>query len=222
MSRDNVEILPSVLSADFARLGAHVDEALAAGVRTVQVDVMDGRFVPNITVGLPVVRALRRATTARLDVHLMIAEPERYLEDFAAAGADVLTVHAEATPHLHRALARTRELGVAAGAAINPATPSAALEEVLELIDVALVMTVNPGFGGQAFIPGALSKVRRLAGLFEARGLDGVVQVDGGISCKTIGAAVAAGARQCVAGSAVFAAGKPVAEALADLRAAMD
>lgn len=222
MKRHDVEILPSVLSADFARLGDHVDEALAAGVRTVQVDVMDGRFVPNITIGLPIVRALRRSTKARLDVHLMIVEPERYIEDFVAAGADVLTVHAEATPHLHRTLARIRELGAEAGAAINPATPTAALEEVLELIDVALVMTVNPGFGGQAFIPAALGKVRRLKDCFEERGLPGIVQVDGGIGPATIGAAVAAGARQCVAGSAVFAAGKPVAEALADLHAAMD
>ena len=222
MTRPDVEILPSVLSADFARLGAHVDEALAAGIETVQVDVMDGRFVPNITVGLPIVRALRASTEARLDVHLMIEEPERYLEDFAAAGADVLTVHAEATPHLHRALAYIRELGVAAGAAINPSTPVSAIGEVLELVDVALVMTVNPGFGGQAFIPSALSKVRALSEAFSVRGLSGVVQVDGGISTATIRQAVEAGARQCVAGSAVFAAGVSVADAVAALRAAMD
>lgn len=216
------EILPSILAADFTQLGRDVAAAADAGIRTIQVDVMDGRFVPNISVGLPVVRALKRQGAARLDVHLMIEEPERWIEPFAEAGADVLTIHAEATPHLHRGLQRIRDLGLQAGGAINPATPAAALEEVLELLDVALVMTVNPGFGGQAFLPGPLAKVERLAGLFARRGLPGLVQVDGGIGPSTIRAAADAGARQLVAGSAVFGGGvAEVASRVEALRAAL-
>lgn len=217
---DAVEILPSILSADFARLADDIAAVTAAGIRTVQVDVMDGMFVPNISVGLPVVAALKRLGGVRLDVHLMIAAPERYIDAFVDAGADVVTVHAEATPHLHRALEAIRGRGARAGAAINPATPTAAIEDVLALVDVALVMTVNPGFGGQRFIDLCLPKVRRLRERIAAGGHATVIQVDGGIDAATIGPAVRAGARQCVAGSAVYGAGVPVATAVARLRAA--
>ncbi len=221
MTSRSVQIVPSILSADFGRLTEHVQEAQAAGIETVQIDVMDGCFVPNITVGLPIVRALKASTDVRLDVHLMIERPERFIDAFAAAGADVLTVHVEASPHLHRSLSRIRELGIEAGAAINPSTPTSAIEDVLHLVDLALVMTVNPGFGGQAFIPEVLPKVTRLRRLFDERSLPGQVQVDGGIGVGTIAAAVQAGASQCVAGSAVFAAGKSVADAVSDLLAAI-
>jgi len=221
-ARRALEIIPSILAADFANLGADVAAAVAAGIHTVQVDVMDGRFVPNISVGVPVVAALKAASSARLDVHLMIEEPERYLEAFAAAGADVLTVHVEATRHVHRALQRVRELGVLAGAAINPGTPPDALGAVLERIDVALIMTVNPGFGGQRFIPEALHSVRTVAEWLAARGLPAAVQVDGGIDAQTIGPAAVAGATQFVAGSSVFQAGVPIGTAIDRLRAAVD
>jgi ribulose-phosphate 3-epimerase len=221
-----IEIAPSILSADFARLGAHVAEALAAGARRIHVDVMDGHFVPNITVGPLVVEALRPLASdhgALLDVHLMIAEPERYLDDFARAGADALTVHVEATSHLFRALAAVRALGKAAGVALNPATPLGALEEILPYADLVLVMSVEPGFGGQRFIPGSAEKVARLRRSLEQRGLSGVaVSVDGGIGEATIGAVARAGATIAVAGSAVFgeAGGRSVAENLARLREA--
>lgn len=221
--RSRYEILPSILAADFAHLGRDVEAAAEAGIRTVQVDVMDGRFVPNISVGLPVVRALERLGAVRQDVHLMIAEPERWIEAFAKAGADVITIHAEATPHLHRGLQQIRDAGVLAGAAINPATPASALEEVLELLDVALVMTVNPGFGGQAFLPGPLRKVERLASEIARRGLGGRVQVDGGIGPSTIRAAHDAGAREFVAGSSVFGGGPAeVAARVEALKAALE
>jgi ribulose-phosphate 3-epimerase len=178
---------------------------------------MDGRFVPNLTVGLPVVEALRRATNARLDVHLMIDDPGNWVDRFVAAGADVLTIHVEATRHLHRDVARVRELGADVGVALNPATPLGALEEVLPLLDLALIMTVNPGFGGQSFITGCLSKIERLRAWIEREGLNVRIQVDGGIDKNTVGAAVRAGAQDLVAGSAVFAAGVPIAQAYADL-----
>ena len=215
-----VEIIPSILSADFANLERDVRAAMGAGIRTVQVDVMDGRFVPNISVGLPIVRALKAATDVRLDVHLMIVEPERWLVPFAEAGADVITVHVEACTHLHRALEQIRGLGLKAGAAINPSTPSSALSEVIELLDVAVVMTVNPGFGGQRFIASVLPKVTALQARMDAAGHGGEVQVDGGIDVETIGVAATAGARQCVAGSAVFATGLPISEAVEALNQA--
>jgi len=218
----SIEIIPSILSADFACLRDDVMAARAAGITKVQVDVMDGHFVPNISVGVPVVEALKRSTDMLLDVHLMIASPDRYLDAFAAAGADVLTVHAEATPHLHRAIEHIHALGVQAGAALNPATPLAALEEILPDLDVALVMTVNPGFGGQAFIRSMLPKIARLRAWVDREGYRAAVQVDGGIAVDTAGDVVAAGATQLVAGSAVFAAGVPVAEAVARLRRAAE
>jgi ribulose-phosphate 3-epimerase len=175
---------------------------------------MDGRFVPNLTVGLPVVEALRRSTDARLDVHLMIEEPGDWVDRFVGAGAHVLTVHVEATRHLHRDVARIRELGAEAGAALNPATSLDQLEEVLPLLDVALIMTVNPGFGGQEFIRGALDKIARLRSRIDRAGLGVRIQVDGGIDATTVGPAVAAGAEDLVAGSAVFAAGVSIREAI--------
>lgn len=208
-----VHIIPSLLSADFTRLGSQVEEVVQAGATTVQIDVMDGHFVPNLSMGVPVVASLRRAVDITLDVHLMIEEPERYVDAFVDAGADVLTVHAEATRHLQGTLARIRARGVLCGAALNPATPIAALEEVLCELDLVLVMTINPGFGGQTLIPSTLDKVARLHSTIRARGLDVPIQVDGGINTRTAGAAAAAGATQLVAGSAVFGAATTVAEA---------
>ena len=223
MSQSAVEIIPSILSADFGRLVDHVREAAAAGVTKVQVDVMDGHFVPNISVGLPVVAALAKdMPDMHLDVHLMIEHPDRYLDAFADAGAQVLTVHVEATTHLHRAIQHIHDRGLLAGAALCPATPIVMLEEILPELDVALVMTVNPGFGGQAFIPAMLDKVRRLRAQIDGGGYKAAIQVDGGIGPKTAGPAVAAGATQLVAGSSVFAAGVPVGEAIGRLRGAVD
>lgn len=218
----SIEIIPSILAADFGRLTEHVQEALAAGVTKVQIDVMDGSFVPNISVGLPVVKALARSTSALLDVHLMIDRPERYLEAFVDAGAAVVTVHCEATPHVHRAVARVRELGALAGAAINPGTPVAALEEVLGDVDVALLMTVDPGFGGQSFLKSVLPKIRRLRTVVGAGTPVPAIQVDGGIDERTAPLAVSAGATELVAGSSVFAAGVPVHQAVARLLRAVE
>ena len=215
------KIVPSVLSADFAHLADQVAEAVDAGATTVHIDVMDGRFVPNLTIGLPVVEALRKATTARLDVHLMIEDPGAWVDRFAGAGADVLSIHVEATRHLHRAVSRIRELGVETGVAVNPATPLEALDEVLGMIDVALIMTVNPGFGGQHFITRCLDKVKRLRARIDGEALKARIQVDGGVDVHTAAAAVAAGADELVAGSAVFAAGMPIGAAYRALTAVL-
>lgn len=204
-------LAPSVLSADFGRLADEVAAAERGGASLVHVDVMDGHFVPNLTVGLPVVRSLRRATSLPLDVHLMIEHADRFLDAFVDAGASWLSVHVEAVPHLQRAVAQIRSLGVRPGVVLNPATPLGTLEEILPEVDFVLVMSVNPGFGGQAFLPGSLDKVRRLRATIRERGLRTAIEVDGGVDVSNARALVEAGAEILVAGSAVF--GKDGAEA---------
>ncbi len=215
-----MEIVPSILSADFTRLGEQVRQVADAGANRIQVDVMDGRFVPNITVGPLVVAAVRRATSLPIEAHLMIIEPERYLQDFATAGADLLIVHQEASPHLHRTIAQIKRLGKHAGVAINPATPLAMIQEVLDLADLFLIMTVDPGFGGQGFIASMLSKVERLRAMLDGRGLRTDIEVDGGIHGETAPQAIHAGANVLVAGSAIYDDPAGPAAALAKLRAA--
>jgi len=202
-----VQIAPSILSADFARLGEEVLAVIAGGADLIHVDVMDGHFVPNLTIGLPVIRSLKRICDSPLDVHLMIRNAESSLEQYIEAGADLLLVHQEACTHLHRALSRIRELGVQAGAVLNPATPVDTLRPVLGLLDVVLVMTVNPGFGGQAFIESSLAKLRRLRAMCAAEGVSPRIQVDGGVTPENIAAISRAGADRFVAGSAIFRSG---------------
>ncbi|MEZ5922797.1 MAG: ribulose-phosphate 3-epimerase [Hyphomicrobiaceae bacterium] len=215
-----IAIAPSILSADFARLGAEVEAVDAAGADWIHLDVMDGHFVPNITFGPPIIKAIRRASGKPFDVHLMITPADPYLAAFADAGADIITVHAEAGPHLDRSLQAIRALGKRAGAALNPATPEAAIAHVLDRLDLVLVMTVNPGFGGQAFIPAMLDKIRRLKAMIGDRPID--IEVDGGITAETAGAVAEAGANVLVAGTAVFKGGSRQAYAanIAPLRAA--
>ncbi len=212
-----IQILPSILSADFARLAVDIERVQAAGVSMLHVDVMDGHFVPNISLGPPVLRSLRKATRLHLDTHLMIEDPDRYLVDFVEAGADSLSVHWEACRHLHRTLESIRALGVPAGVVINPATPVRHLEEVLPMVDYVLVMSVNPGFGGQRFIPGSLAKLSQLARWRQEMGLDFKIQIDGGISAGNIAGVARAGADWVVAGSSVFGQKDP-GSAVADMQ----
>ncbi len=202
-----IRVAPSLLSADFGRLAEEVRAVEAAGADLIHLDVMDGRFVPNITVGPLVVEAVRKATRLPLDAHLMIVEPERYVEAFARAGADIVSVHAEVSPHLHRTLQAIRAAGARPAVALNPSTPLSALEHVLGDCQMVLVMTVNPGFGGQRYIEACTEKVRRLREMAQARGQALDIQVDGGINPDTVGPAAAAGANVLVAGTAVFGAG---------------
>jgi ribulose-phosphate 3-epimerase len=202
--RRALRIAPSILASDFARLGEEVRAVEAAGADIVHVDVMDGRFVPNITLGPAIVAAVRRSTKLPVDVHLMIVEPERYVGDFARAGADRISVHLEATPHLHRVVEQIRELGKKAAVAVNPHTPLTGLEVVLPELDMVLLMTVNPGFGGQKFIEAVVPKIRALRAEIDRRGLDCDIQVDGGIDSQTAPVVVSAGASVLVAGSSVF------------------
>lgn len=199
-----MKIAPSILSADFARLGEEVSAVSDAGADYIHVDVMDGRFVPNITIGPLVVKAVRSVTTLPLDVHLMIVEPERYIEDFAVAGADIIVVHAEACTHLHRVIQQIKACGKRAGVSLNPATPLNALEYVLSDLDLVLLMSVNPGFGGQSFINGVLPKISQLRGMLDSIGSHAELEVDGGINRSNIRAVAEAGADVFVAGSAVF------------------
>jgi ribulose-phosphate 3-epimerase len=215
-----IRIAPSILAADLLRLGADVQAAEAAGADRFHVDVMDGRFVPNISLGLPVMEAMRRATAVPLEAHLMIAEPERYAEGFAKAGADTLIVHQENSPHLDRTIQLVQGLGKKVGVALNPSTPAATLAEVVEALDLVLVMTVNPGFGGQRFIERALGKIAEVRRLLDARNPGCDLEVDGGIDARTAPRAVAAGARVLVAGTAVFAHPGGPAEGVRALRAA--
>ena len=208
----SVRIAPSILSADFARLGDELARCERGGADWIHVDVMDGRFVPNLTYGAKVIETVKRCTKLPIDVHLMVVEPERYFDDFAAAGASGMTIHAEAAPHLHRQLTRIRELGCRPGVALNPSTPLSAVSEIIPELDLLLVMTVNPGFGAQKFIPYSLDKVRRARQMLSQSGSDAALEVDGGVARDTIGELWQAGADTFVAGNAVFNARNPEAE----------
>ena len=213
-----IKIAPSILSADFSRLGQQVADAAKAGADYIHVDIMDGHFVPNLTMGPLVVKAIRPWTDLPLDVHMMITDPERYIVHFVEAGADIVTVHAEACTHLDMVVRQIKEAGAKAGVAINPATPVSAAEEVLADLDQVLIMTVNPGFGGQVFIDNMVDKIGRTRALLDARGLAADLEVDGGINAETAGKAVEAGARVLVAGSAVYNDRASVADAITFLR----
>ena len=215
----SVLIAPSILSADFAALGEAIAAAERGGADVIHVDVMDGHFVPNISIGIPVVRSLRRVAHVPLDVHLMITDPDRYLEAFAEAGAAMISVHVEVLPHLHRTVQAIQALGLQAGVALNPATPLAALEQIAGDVDSVLVMSVNPGFGGQTFIPRSESKVREVRALLDRAGSRASIAIDGGIDHQNVARVVAAGARVIVAGSAIFHAADPE-RATRDLKAA--
>ncbi len=204
---ESIYLAPSIQACDFTRLGEEVRQAAAAGAEYIHVDVMDGRLVPNISIGLPIVQALRPLADELgfvLDVHLMIVEPERYLEPFAEAGADILTVHQEVSPHLHRTLQAIKELGLKAGVALNPATPLALVEPVLDAADQVIVMSVNPGFGGQSYIPASTGKISRLRQLIRESGSRALIEVDGGVKLNNAGEIVTAGADILVAGTAIF------------------
>jgi ribulose-phosphate 3-epimerase len=208
----DIIIAPSILSADFAHLADEIARCEAGGADWIHVDVMDGRFVPNLTFGAKMIETVRGLTSLPIDVHMMVVEPERYFDDFAAAGATGLTIHPEVSPHLHRQLTRIRELGCVAGAAINPSTPLSAVSEVVAELDLLLVMSVNPGFGGQEFIPASVDKVRRARAMLDTARSDAWLEVDGGISRETIADVWEAGASAFVAGQAVFGTSDPAAE----------
>jgi ribulose-phosphate 3-epimerase len=199
-----VQVAPSILSADFAALGRDIAAAERGGADLIHVDVMDGHFVPNITIGPPVVRAIKRIATRPLDVHLMIEEPDRYIEEFIAAGASMVSVHVEAVPHVHRSVTYIKKLGAKAGVVLNPSTPAAMLEDIAPDVDFVLVMSVNPGFGGQSFIPNTLKKLQRVRAVLSAAGSSAPIEIDGGIGLDNVGAVVAAGANILVAGQAIF------------------
>lgn len=219
MNDRTIDIAPSILSADFSRLGEEIAAVERGGAGILHVDVMDGHFVPNITVGLPVVKSIARATSLQIDAHLMISEPGRYAEQFVEAGAKMVSVHIEADAHVHRTLASIKSAGALAGVVINPATPVESLSEALLFADYVLVMSVNPGFGGQRFIPTSIDKVRRLRRMIEERNLPTRIEIDGGIDADNIASVVAAGAEIIVAGSAIFGSGTPE-KAVKELREA--
>jgi ribulose-phosphate 3-epimerase len=215
-----IKLAPSILSADFAHLGQQINEVARAGADYVHVDVMDGHFVPNITIGAPVVAAIRRVTTLPLDVHLMIEYPERYISQFAQAGADIITVHVEASAHLHATIRLIRELGAKAGVSLNPPTPLAVAEEFLPHVDLVLIMSVNPGFGGQSFMPETLPKIADMRKLLNNRELHAELEVDGGINADNAPDVVDAGADILVAGNSIFGAEEGISEAIRRLREA--
>jgi ribulose-phosphate 3-epimerase len=221
MTGSTVKIAPSILSADFGRLGQELQAAEQGGADWIHLDVMDGQFVPNITIGPLVAAAARKATTLPLDAHLMIADPDRYIGAFADAGVDSITVHVEAAQHLHRTIQTIRDRGVRAGVALNPATPIESVREIVPYVDLVLVMSVNPGFGGQRFIERSVGKIQRIREMLDAEGPSGAdLQVDGGVTTQTIGAVAAAGASVVVAGFAVYNPERSVAENLALLKEA--
>ncbi len=215
----SIRLAPSILSADFAALGRDIEAVARGGADLIHVDVMDGHFVPNITIGPPVVKAIRRVTTLPLDVHLMISDPDRYLEAFVDAGANWLSVHVEVLPHLHRTIGQIKKLGAQAGVVLNPSTPVVAIEEVAADVDFVLVMSVNPGFGGQRFIPHSVAKIRAVRALLDRVGNAAPVEVDGGVDLATIASVVDAGADMLVAGNAIFGGGQ-AETAARELRAA--
>ena len=222
MSDRPLFLAPSVLSADFTRLGEQVGEAIGGGADFIHVDVMDGQFVPNISIGFPILEAIRSVSTVPIDAHLMIVEPDRYIERFVAAGADIVTVHVEACVHLHRIIQSIAALGATPGVTLNPGTALGAIEEIMPDVGQILIMSVNPGFGGQAFIPSALDRIRRVRSWIDERNPTCRLEVDGGISTANIADVVDAGADMIVAGSAVFSVEPDVATALADLRSSAD
>lgn len=213
-----VKLAPSILSADFARLGEQVAEVTNAGADYIHIDVMDGHFVPNITIGAPVVASIRPCTSLPLDVHLMIDYPERYISDFAASGADIITVHVEACPHLHRTIQMIKESGVKAGVALNPATSLSQLDEIIPYVSLILIMSVNPGFGGQAFIPRTLDKIARLRQTLDSKKLDVELEVDGGITTDNALSIIKAGADVLVAGAALFKVKEEAGQALRKIK----
>lgn len=219
--KEKIKIAPSILSADFGHVGEQVKEATEAGADYIHVDIMDGHFVPNITIGPPVVAAIRPHTNLPLDVHLMIEQPEQYIPQFVQAGADIITVHVETCPHLHRMLESIKELGIKAGVTLNPSTHLHAIDEVLPIVDLVLVMSVNPGFGGQKFIESSVDKIARLRRILDERGLSAELQVDGGINAEIAPRVVKSGATVLVAGAAVFNKRESVSQAIAAIREAI-
>lgn len=221
MTGKRVKIAPSILSADFARLGEQVAEVTRAGADYIHIDVMDGHFVPNISIGAPVVASLRSWTQLPLDVHLMIEQPERYLSDFASAGADIITIHTEACPHLQQAIQSIKKLGVKAGVSLNPATPLSSIEEIMPGVDLILVMSVNPGFSGQSFIPETMEKIARLRGMLDNQKASAEIEVDGGINLSNAADIVHAGANVLAIGASVFSANGGASRALQQIREAI-
>lgn len=222
MTSRRIKLAPSILSADFSRLGEQVAEVTKAGADYIHVDVMDGQFVPNITIGAPVVSSLRSWTNLPLDVHLMIEQPEEHILQFAEAGANIITVHVEVCSHLHRLIETIKGLGIKAGVALNPATPLSSVDEVLSMLDLILIMTVNPGFGGQAFIESMLDKIARLRKMLDERQAIAELEVDGGITSATAPKVTRAGAEVLVAGSAIFSSQQGASKSLAEMKRVLD